>query len=155
VTPPADLTASLAYEQACGRLQRQVARLGESRSMASYLLAATGVVASLLGGKVLDKQDLELIATVLVVSAGVTFALGLMCGVRILRPIHDKEPTEIGALPSLELVGQEPRVQWRGNVSVAHLLCLAEKHQTRLSTWPWLVRLSSARVGIRTSSTSD
>lgn len=111
----------LAYEQAYGRLQRQVARLAEGRSMASFLLAATGLVASFLGERALGERGigtLELLALIALVA-------GVLSGIRPLRPIPDREPDEISALPVTRVADDQMHlVAWRGNVPVNHVLSL-------------------------------
>src|SRR5829696_4251761 len=92
---PIDRQASvLAYEQANGRLQRQVARLAEGRSMASFLLAATGVAASFLGDNALESGVGAWQALALA-----TLVVGVLCGIQPLRPIPDREPPDISGLP--------------------------------------------------------
>ena len=113
--------AKLAYEQASGRLQRQVARLAEGRSMASFLLAATGLVASFLGDHALESDvgPIEILALA-------ALLLGVLCGIRPLHPIPDREPPEISAMPITRVSKDRMHlVTWRGAVPVEQVLALA------------------------------
>jgi len=111
----------LAYEQAQARLQRQVARLSEGRSMASFLIAAHGLVASFLGAKALDPRDIGMLD----ILALITLVMGVLCAVRILSPIGDTEPTSVAETPVTLLPESERRcVTWRGAIPVDQVQAL-------------------------------
>ncbi len=113
-----DARALLAYEQAKGRLQRQVDRLGEMRSTTNFLLAATALVASFLGREALNKDGIN--HTIEAVAV-VALVIGVLCGIRPLWPIRDQEPrprvAQIARWFGLEeWAGLD--LMWRGNVKV-------------------------------------
>ena len=80
--------------------------------MVGFLLAATGIVASLFGPSALESGG-----DVVEILALVALAGGLLCGVLVLRPISDTEPASIERRPVTRLSEVERKqVAWRGNV---------------------------------------
>jgi hypothetical protein len=113
-----DEPQQLAYEQAKGRLQRQVDRLHEVRSTTNFLIAATALVASFLGdkalqpsgaGKALKPSDIGLLEYL----ALGALALGVFCGIRALMAIKDHEPANVAGHPASRIPEEHlPLVKW-------------------------------------------
>jgi hypothetical protein len=110
----------LAYEQAKGRLQRQVDRLAEIRTNTNFILATTALVGSFLGARALDASGVDALEVV----ALIALVLGVLCGIRPLWPIRDHQPHALTRTVASRIGG--PRLEdwlglnlmWRGNVRV-------------------------------------
>ncbi len=90
------------------RVDRQAAVLGELRTRASIVLTATGIVASLLGGEVLNREHpfpwafLPLVA----------LAAGLLSCIAVLLPVRDQDPLRLGE-SSLRASSRLRALMWR------------------------------------------
>jgi hypothetical protein len=98
--PPNKVAARLRYEHTLLSLERQATVLSELRIRTSFVLSATGIVASLLGPSALVRETPKSLVALALILVGT----GLLCCIGVLWPVHDR-----GRLADPDL----PRWRWQ------------------------------------------
>jgi hypothetical protein len=129
-----DEAGKVAFEIQTGRLAAQRSRLAEIRTNSSVLLAATALVASVLGKTSLDRSGLNTANW----CALIFLILSVLAGIRPLWPVRDVERSRTEDLMKKLRLSERLRegsgvpLVWRATLSVKEVADLAKRDASRI-----------------------